>query len=83
MNILHLDSSILGPQSVSRSLSADVVAKLIMACPDALATHRDLAADALPHLNGDYVAVTRFGARGEPGEALTRCSDSSASPTLR
>jgi len=72
VKILHLDSSILGAQSVSRMLSADVVATLTEACPDAQVTYRDLAADPLPHLSGAYVAATRFGAQGEPDEALAR-----------
>lgn len=69
MNILHLDSSILGPQSVSRTLSADVVAKLKAARPDATVAYRDLAADPLSHLTGGYIAVTRFGAEPDPALA--------------
>lgn len=72
MNILHLDSSILGPQSVSRMLSADIVAKLTASHPAAKVTYRDLVADPLSHLTGDYIAVTRFGATGEPSEALAQ-----------
>jgi FMN-dependent NADH-azoreductase len=72
LKILHLDSSILGPQSVSRMLSADVVATLTEAHPHAEVTYRDLAADPLPHLSGAYIALTRFGAQDEPDEALAR-----------
>lgn len=70
MKILHLDSSILGAQSVSRTLSANVVDKLKEADPGALVVYRDLAAAPLPHLSGEYIAVTRFGAQGERNEAL-------------
>lgn len=72
MKILHIDSSILGDQSVSRMLSADAVATLTEVRPEAQVTYRDLAADPLPHLTGGYVAVTRFGAQSEPDEALAR-----------
>jgi FMN-dependent NADH-azoreductase len=72
VNILHLDSSVLGPQSVSRTLSAEIVAKLTKLHPDAKVTYRDLAAEPLPHLSGDYIAVTRFGAQGEPDAGLAR-----------
>jgi FMN-dependent NADH-azoreductase len=72
VNILHLDSSVLGAQSVSRTLSADIVARLVKLHPDAKVTYRDLAAHPLPHLGGDYIAVTRFGAQGEPDASLAR-----------
>ena len=49
MNILHLDSSITGDQSVSRQLSARIVQSLEQA-GSATTTHRDLAKDPLPHL---------------------------------
>ena len=44
MTILHIDSSILGGYSVSRSLSADIVARLKALEPDASVIYRDLAA---------------------------------------
>ena len=69
MNILHLDSSILGPQSVSRTLSADIVAKLKAAQADAKVVYRDLAADPLPHLTGGHIAVTHLGAEPDPALA--------------
>ena len=52
MNLVHLDSSILGPNSVSRKLSAEIVAKLTAATPGVVVTYRDLAAEPLPHLSG-------------------------------
>lgn len=57
MNILHLDSSILGPHSVSRQLSASIVTKLHAGHPDATVTYRDLGASPLPHLSGGTVAA--------------------------
>lgn len=50
MNILHLDSSILGEGSASRTLSAAIVDQLVRDEPGAEVTYRDLAAAPLPHL---------------------------------
>jgi FMN-dependent NADH-azoreductase len=51
MKLLHLDSSILGAQSVSRRLSAAVVDQLRAAYPAADYSYRDLAADPIGHLD--------------------------------
>ena len=56
MNLLHLDSSILGDHSVSRTLSAAVVARLKAETPGVTETYRDLAAHPLSHLSGAYLA---------------------------
>ena len=48
MRILHVDSSITGPNSLSRRLSAAVVEHLRAAAPGAEVVRRDLAADPLP-----------------------------------
>jgi len=64
MNLLHLDSSVLGGNSVSRALSAAVVARLRAAHPGLAETYRDLAAEPLPHLSGAYLAAAH-GASGE------------------
>lgn len=47
--ILHLDSSVLGGDSVSRQLSAAIVERLRAADPAAELRYRDLAAEPLPH----------------------------------
>lgn len=47
--LLHLDSSILGDHSVSRQVSAAIVARLTAADPSLTIVYRDLAADPLPH----------------------------------
>lgn len=57
MKILHLDSSILGQGSVSRLLSAEIVARLKAETPAAAVTYRDLAAEPVPHLSGAYLAA--------------------------
>jgi FMN-dependent NADH-azoreductase len=56
-HLLHLDSSILSGNSVSRTLSAQVVARLKKAHPKLQVTYRDLAATPIPHLSGAYLAA--------------------------
>jgi FMN-dependent NADH-azoreductase len=51
MRLLHVDSSITGPQSVSRRLSASIVERLVAATPYAAVVRRDLAADPLPYFD--------------------------------
>ncbi|QWF17018.1 FMN-dependent NADH-azoreductase [Lysobacter capsici] len=51
MNILHIDSSILEDQSVSRKLSAAIVAKLTAMEPAARVVYRDLNRSPLPQLS--------------------------------
>jgi FMN-dependent NADH-azoreductase len=52
MKLLHIDSSILGDNSVSRQLSAGVVKAWQAAEPGVQVTYRDLAADAISHFSG-------------------------------
>lgn len=59
MQLLHIDSSILGPGSVSRQLSADIVKKIQNLVPAVRVTYRDLVAEPLPHLTGAYLMATR------------------------
>ncbi|MDF2618355.1 MAG: FMN-dependent NADH-azoreductase [Xanthobacteraceae bacterium] len=47
--LLHIDSSILGGHSVSRQVSAAIVARLTAAEPSLHVVYRDLAAEPLPH----------------------------------
>ncbi len=49
MNLLHIDSSILGEGSASRALTRGVVARLKAVQPELQVTYRDLAAEPLPH----------------------------------
>ncbi len=64
MKLLHIDSSILGANSVSRQVSAAAVAQLKAAHPGIETTYRDLVADPLPHLTldnmGDHSLVDEF-----------------------
>jgi FMN-dependent NADH-azoreductase len=57
MKLLHLDSSVLGPHSVSRQVSAAIVARLRQADPDLELTYRDLTATPLAHLSGSHLAA--------------------------
>lgn len=56
MKLLHIDSSILGPNSVSRTLSAEIVAAEQRRHPGLEVTYRDLGADPVGHLTGAHVA---------------------------
>ncbi|MFB2552225.1 FMN-dependent NADH-azoreductase [Ensifer soli] len=58
MNILHIDSGILGDHSVSRRLTAAIVARLQGEHPEAAVTHRDLAAEPIVHLTGAHLAAS-------------------------
>ena len=61
MKLLHLDSSILGGNSVSRALSAEIVTREAALHPGLEVVYRDLAADEVRQLSGGHVAA-RFGA---------------------
>jgi FMN-dependent NADH-azoreductase len=61
MKLLHLDSSILGAHSVSRTLSADIVAREKALHPGLEVIHRDLAADTALHLSGAHLAAFQGG----------------------
>jgi len=57
MKILHIDSSILGDNSVSRQLSAAIVDTLRNKLPHATVTSRNVAHDEIPHLSGEIVSA--------------------------
>jgi FMN-dependent NADH-azoreductase len=57
MKLLHVDSSVLGPGSVSRQVSAAIVDRLRQATPGLDIVYRDLTSTPLPHLSGPHVAV--------------------------
>lgn len=56
MNLLHIDSSILGDASASRELSAAIVARLRREMPNLAIRHRDLATTPLAHLSAGSLA---------------------------
>ena len=53
MKLLHIDSSALGGASVSRQLTAKVVARWQAADPGTVVDYLDLVANAPSHLNAD------------------------------
>ena len=59
MKLLHLDSSVLGPHSVSRQVSAAIVERLRQANPNLDITYRDLTATPLGHLSGLHLAASQ------------------------
>lgn len=71
MKLLHVDSSILGDNSVSRQLSAEIVAKLRQVTPGLEITYRDLAAEPVPHLSGS-ILVARQPAALQPSADVER-----------
>jgi FMN-dependent NADH-azoreductase len=62
MTILHVDSSILGDNSVSRQLTAAIVGRVHAANSESALVYRDLAANPLPHFTpaGDSTPVDEF-----------------------
>jgi len=65
MKLLHIDSSVLGPHSVSRQVSAAAVERLRQANPGLVVTYRDLTQTPLAHLTGHHLAANQ-GAAPEP-----------------
>ena len=57
MKLLHIDSSVLGPHSVSRQVSAAIVERLRQATPGLEVTYRDLTSTPLAHLSGSHLAA--------------------------
>ncbi len=57
MHLLHLDSSVLGAASVSRQLSAGIVARYKAQYPNLTVIARDLASDPALHLSGAHMAA--------------------------
>jgi len=56
MKLLHIDSSALGANSVTRDLSAAIVARWQDAVPGVAVQYRDLDANPVPHLTGGSLA---------------------------
>src|SRR3984957_3931280 len=57
MKLLHIDSSVLGPGSASRALTADIVARQLKLHPGLEVMYRDLASDAALHLSSAHLAA--------------------------
>ena len=64
MKLLHIDSSVLGGNSVSRRLTQQTVAEWLASHPGTSVHYLDLAADAPSHLSVDSLGF-RLGPQGE------------------
>jgi FMN-dependent NADH-azoreductase len=69
VKLLHIDSSILGANSVSRILSADIVARLRALHQGLEVVYRDLAAEPPLHLQGAHLAAWQGTAVDDPAVA--------------
>jgi len=65
MKLLHIDSSVLGPHSISRQVSAAIVDRLRQTTPSVDIVYRDLTQTPLAHLSGSHLAA----AQGAPAPA--------------
>lgn len=59
MKLLHVDSSILGAGSVSRTLTADLVRTQQRLHPDLEVVYRDVSAEPFQHLSGAHLAAAQ------------------------
>ena len=64
--LLHIDSSVLGPHSVSRQLSAAIVDRLLHTTPGLEISYRDLTAAPLAHLSGTHLAAAQGAVTDDP-----------------
>ena len=71
MKLLHIDSSVLGAQSVSRQLTADIVAQWLAHHPGTQVEHLDLALHAPSHLSAESLGF-RLPADGTLSDAQRR-----------
>ena len=72
MNLLHVDSSILGEHSASRRLTRSIVDHWLKANPGTRVTRRDLAVGHLAHLSGATIAA---GGQQQPGQSPETAAD--------
>jgi FMN-dependent NADH-azoreductase len=79
MKLLHIDSSILGGNSVSRQLSAAIVAELKAANAAIEVTYRDVATDVIPHTSGELLGAKAAGPESLSPEMAAAVSTTEAS----
>jgi FMN-dependent NADH-azoreductase len=70
MKLLHLDSSALGANSVTRELSGAIVARWQDAVPGLTVDYRDLDTNPLPHLTGSVLTGADADAKVEGDAAM-------------
>ena len=79
MKLLHIDSSILGDNSVSRVLSSEIVDTMKAQHTDIEITHRNLGEAALGHLSGAHFAAFQG---QEPNDAALKADIEAGSAAL-
>ena len=75
MKLLHIDSSALGANSVTRELSAAIVARWQAEIPGLSIEYRDLDANPVPHLTGGSLARTDLVEAAEADRLLQQFLD--------
>ena len=68
MKLLHVDSSVLGAHSVSRQLTAEIVADWRQQHADSTVDYLDLAVDTPNHFSADALGI-KVGLQAEPTES--------------
>lgn len=71
MKLLHIDSSVLGAHSVSRLLTAEIVAQWQTSHPGTTVDYLDLAVDAPSHFDANALGI-KVGQPAQPTEAQVR-----------
>ena len=71
MKLLQVDASVLGTNSVSRQLTADIVAEWRRVHPDTTVDYLDLAVDTPNHFDANALGI-KVGLQAEPTEAQKR-----------
>jgi FMN-dependent NADH-azoreductase len=71
MKLLHIDSSILASNSVSRQLTRDIVVQWVAKHPDTVVDYLDLTVDTPSHLSAESLGF-RLPATGELSDAQRR-----------
>lgn len=80
MKLLHIDSSILGDNSVSRQLSGEVVKAWQAAEPGVEVTYRDLASEGITHFSG--ITLGALGTAAELRDAVQKHEADLSASTL-
>ena len=80
MKLLHIDSSVLGTQSVSRQLTAQIVDQWVATHPGTQVEHLDLATSAPSHLSADSLGFRL--APGTPGLSEVQQQENAVSEAL-
>ncbi|MBJ2267102.1 FMN-dependent NADH-azoreductase [Pseudomonas sp. MF6772] len=80
MKLLHIDSSILGDNSVSRQLSGEVVKAWQAAEPGVEVTYRDLASEGITHFSG--ITLGALGTTAELRDAVQKHEADLSASTL-